>query len=222
MLACKIRFFQANIYWVHPTTMSASRTTRSTRQAPNPPLPVRISNRGNKGKPPAGAPSGGRAMLHPKNTRKRADKKDTPTASPPEKRLRCKRQVATPATRGATTGPDTMPTTAVGSAGHARGGPKGGGTALYSPPGRNLLHAQLPDQLHAGHWPGHARCSAQSGGSDHRRPSNVETTPPPQPLLCPFKTTRRQQSRVLYSSLHRGRLGRQTRIQPHPTAHPGG
>ena len=56
--------------------------------------------------------------------------------------------------------------------------------------------AQLPDQLCAGHWPGHTRCSTQHGGSDHRRPSNVETgTPAPLPISPP-NTTRNNKSRV--------------------------
>ena len=47
--------------------------------------------------------------------------------------------------------------------------------------------------------------------------------PRPLPISPPKhyqKTT--ESSRKLYSSLHRGRLGRRTRIQPRPAAHPGG
>ena len=58
-----------------------------------------------------------------------------------------------------------------------------------------LQRAQPPDQLYAGHWPGYARCSIQHGGSDHRRPSNVETGTPA-PSLFPLQNTRRQQIRV--------------------------
>ena len=74
------------------------------------------------------------------------------------------------------------------------GGPPGGATAsMHSPPGLAASSsAQLPDQLFAGHWPGHARCSTQHGGSDHRRPptSKLEPTPPP---LFPSKTPTRSQ-----------------------------
>ena len=54
--------------------------------------------------------------------------------------------------------------------------------------------AQLPDQLCSGQWPGHARCSTQHGGSDHRRPSNVETGTPRNPPVPFQNTTRRQQT----------------------------
>ena len=50
-----------------------------------------------------------------------------------------------------------------------------------------LQRAQPPDQLYAGHRPGCARYSTQHGGSDHRRPSNVETGTPA-PTLFPSKT----------------------------------
>ena len=63
--------------------------------------------------------------------------------------------------------------------------------------------AQLPDQPCAGHRPGHARCSTQHGGSDHRRPSNTGT-----PTPSPISPQNTRVSRKLYSSLHRGRLGR--------------
>ena len=70
--------------------------------------------------------------------------------------------------------------------------------------------AQPPDQLCAGHWPGHSRSSTQHGGSDHRRPSNVETgTPLPPPLPPPTPPeNNKESSRKLCSSLHRGLLGR--------------
>ena len=127
----------------------ARRQTRRTRCG----FPIGVI----RGSPGPGRHRAGEPRLIP---RIRANEQtDKPTASPPEKRPWWKRQVATPATRGATTGWDTMATTAAGSAGHARGGPTGGGTALYSPPGlaaSSIPH--LPDQLHAGRWPGHARC----------------------------------------------------------------
>ena len=61
------------------------------------------------------------------------------------------------------------------------------GDSLCSPPGPAASSsAQLPDQLCAGHRPGHARYAIQHGGSDHRRPSNVETgTPAPSPISPP-------------------------------------
>ena len=75
---------------------------------------------------------------------------------------------------------------------HSQPSPWGGPTGEKGQPlpssGRAASSsAQLPDQLCAGHRPGHARCSTQHGGSDHRRPSNVETMTSAHPPVSPPK-----------------------------------
>ena len=145
MLACKIRFFQANIYWVHPTTMSASRSTRSTRQAPNPPVSVRISNRDNKGKPPAGAPSHVSAKPAAGKVRKRthaADKTDVDTASPQRKVPRRDARVAAQAPNG------TVATTVSGN-----GAAVSGNGAAGMPAGACLQphHPSIPTRVQPRH-----------------------------------------------------------------------
>ena len=91
----------------------------------------------------------------------------------------------------------------------ALGWPNRGRDSLYSTPlrpGSLLQRAQPPDQLYAGHRPGCARYSTQHGGSDHRRPSNVETgTPAPLPISPP-NTTRN--NKVESKAVFRGLLGR--------------
>jgi len=142
MLACKIRFIQANIYWVHPTTMSASRTPRSTTRANNPPPAPRVSHRSTKGVPKAGAPSHVSAKPVAKKVRKRTDKTDVDAASPHRKVPRQDARVA-----------DQVPNGTVATTVSGNGAAVSGNGAAGMPAGACLQphHPSIPTRVQPRH-----------------------------------------------------------------------
>ena len=96
---------------------------------------------------------------------------------------------------------------------------RGGDSSTLLRPISLLQRAQPPDQLYAGHRPGCARCSTQHGGSDHRRPSNLETGAPVPTPFAPKTPPSTKVSLYVFLHLHSSFTGYPVAwvTKPHPS-----